>query len=57
MAWKKGRKPEQYLFSITEDFSENWKTFKDEAKHNNQKISVKIYITISTIMSDLRNTK
>ena len=54
MAWKKGRKPEQYLFSITEDFSENWKTFKDEAKHNNQKISASLR---SAVNSKINNEK
>ena len=34
MVWKKGKKPEQYLFTITEDFSNDWKSFKKEAKEN-----------------------
>ena len=34
MVWKKGKKPEQYLFTITEEFSDNWKSFKEEAKGN-----------------------
>ena len=39
MGWKEGKKPEQYLFTITETFSENWKSFKKEAKENNQNVS------------------
>ena len=39
MVWKKGKKPEQYLFTITDEFSDNWKSFKEEANNNNQKIS------------------
>ena len=27
MAWKKGKKPEQYLFTITDEFSNNWKSY------------------------------
>ena len=32
MAWKEGKKPEQYLFTITEEFTEDWKLLKDKAK-------------------------
>ena len=48
MVWKKGKKPEQYLFTITEDFSDNWKSFKEEAKDNNQNISELLRNTVSS---------
>ena len=32
MGWKDGKKPEQYLFTITDDFSENWNALKEKAK-------------------------
>ncbi|MFL2944653.1 MAG: PIG-L deacetylase family protein [Candidatus Poseidoniales archaeon] len=39
MVWKKGQKPEQYLFTITDEFANDWKTLKDGAKKNGQNIS------------------
>jgi N-acetylglucosamine malate deacetylase 1 len=39
MVWKKGQKPEQYLFTITEEFATDWKILKQRAKKNNQNIS------------------
>ena len=39
MGWKDGKKPEQYLFTITEDFSDNWKALKDKAKKGKNNIS------------------
>ena len=33
MGWKDGKKPEQYLFTITEDFSDDWNTLKKKAKN------------------------
>lgn len=39
MVWKKGQKPEQYLFTITDEFADDWKTLKDGAKKNGQNIS------------------
>jgi len=39
MVWKKGQKPEQYLFTITEEFVTDWKILKQRAKKNNQNIS------------------
>ena len=48
MVWKKGKKPEQYLFTITEDFSNDWKSFKKEAKENEQNISELLRNTVSS---------
>ena len=48
MVWKKGKKPEQYLFTITEDFSNDWKSFKKEAKENKQNISELLRNTVSS---------
>ena len=39
MAWKDGKKPEQYLFTITEDFTENWQALKKKAKKDKNNIS------------------
>ena len=39
MVWKKGQKPEQYLFTITDEFADDWKILKDDAKKNGQNIS------------------
>ena len=39
MGWKDGKKPEQYLFTITEDFSDNWKALKDKEKKDKNNIS------------------
>jgi LmbE family N-acetylglucosaminyl deacetylase len=39
MAWKDGKKPEQYLFTITEDFAENWQALKKKAKKDKNNIS------------------
>ena len=39
MGWKDGKKPEQYLFTITEEFSDNWKALKDKAKKEKNNIS------------------
>ena len=36
MVWKKGKKPEQYLFTITEEFTNDWNTFKNKASENKQ---------------------
>ena len=39
MGWKDGKKPEQYLFTITEDFSDYWSTLKEKAKKDKGNIS------------------
>ena len=39
MAWKDGKKPEQYLFTITEDFAKNWQALKKKAKKDKNNIS------------------
>ncbi|MEC9333357.1 MAG: PIG-L family deacetylase, partial [Candidatus Thermoplasmatota archaeon] len=39
MVWKDGKRPEQYLFTITQDFSKDWKALKDNAKQGNRNIS------------------
>ena len=57
MVWKKGKKPEQYLFTITEEFSNNWKSFKKEAKDNKQNISELLRNTVSSKVSNVKNKK
>ena len=48
MVWKKGKKPEQYLFTITEEFTNDWNTFKNKASENNQNISNLLRNTVSS---------
>ena len=57
MVWKKGKKPEQYLFTITEEFSDNWKSFKEEAKSNKQNISELLRNTVSSKITNEKNKK
>ena len=52
MVWKKGKKPEQYLFTITEEFSKNWKSFKKEAKDSKQNISELLRNTVRTKLAN-----
>tara|TARA_R100000654_G_C2625705_1_gene119280 strand:- start:194 stop:352 length:159 start_codon:yes stop_codon:yes gene_type:complete len=39
MGWKKENRPPHYLFPISEDFSEDWKEFKDKAAKDNTSIA------------------
>ena len=39
MGWKDGKRPEQYLFTITDDFADDWKALKLNAKRDNRNIS------------------
>ena len=39
MGWKDGKRPEQYLFTITNDFADDWKTLKLSAKQSKRNIS------------------
>ena len=57
MVWKKGKKPEQYLFTITEEFSKNWKSFKKEAKDNKQNISELLRNTVRTKLANDKKKK
>ena len=54
MVWKKGKKPEQYLFTITEEFSNDWNSFKNKASENRQNISD---LLRSTVSSKINNDK
>jgi len=57
MAWKKGKKPEQYLFTITDEFSDNWTSFKKEAKENNQNISELLRNTVKSKLTKGKEKK
>ena len=48
MVWKKGKKPEQYLFTITEEFTNDWNAFKNKARENKQNISNLLRNTVSS---------
>ena len=55
MVWKKGKKPEQYLFTITEEFTNDWNTFKNKASENKQNISNLLRNTVSSrINNDMK---
>lgn len=57
MVWKKGQKPEQYLFTITEDFANDWKILKERAKNNNQNISEDLRSSVNLKNEMSRNKK
>ena len=48
MGWKDGKKPEQYLFTITEDFSDNWTSLKKKAKKDKKNISDALTAAVSS---------
>ena len=48
MGWKDGKKPEQYLFTITEDFSKDWKGLKEKAKREKLNISDALRSAVSS---------
>ena len=48
MGWKDGKKPEQYLFTITEDFSEDWQSLKEKAKKEKLNISDALRSAVSS---------
>ena len=48
MGWKDGKKPEQYLFTITEDFSKDWKDLKEKAKREKLNISDALRSAVSS---------
>ena len=57
MVWKKGKKPEQYLFTITEEFSNNWSSFKNKARDNKQNISDLLRNTVSAKINNDKKKK
>ena len=48
MGWKDGKKPEQYLFTITDDFSENWNALKEKAKKDDNNISDALRLAVNS---------
>ena len=48
MGWKDGKKPEQYLFTITEDFSDDWGSLKRKAKKDKKNISDALRAAVSS---------
>ena len=57
MVWKKGQKPEQYLFTITEEFANDWNILKQKAKKNNQNISKALRNTVHSKNEESRKKK
>ena len=54
MGWKDGKKPEQYLFTITEDFSEDWQSLKEKAKKEKLNISDALRSAVSSKIENNR---
>ena len=54
MGWKDGKKPEQYLFTITEDFSDNWGALKEKAKKDKSNISDALRSAVSSKIENNR---
>ena len=52
MGWKDGKKPEQYLFTITDDFSENWNALKEKAKKDENNISDALRLAVNSKVED-----
>ena len=57
MVWKKGQKPEQYLFTITEAFANDWNILKQRAKKNKQNISKALRDTVHSKNEESRKKK
>ena len=57
MVWKKGQKPEQYLFTITEEFIDDWKMLKARAKNNNQNISETLRNSVNSENEKIRKKR
>ena len=57
MVWKKGQKPEQYLFTITEEFANEWNILKQRAKKNKQNISEVLRNAVNSKNQTLRKKK
>ncbi len=57
MAWKEGKKPEQYLFTITEEFANDWKYLKSKAKKESRNISEILRETVRAKITDKKQKK
>ena len=57
MGWKDGKKPEQYLFTVTESFSKDWAIFKKKAKKNNRNISDALRTAVNSDISKEKTKK
>lgn len=54
MVWKDGKRPEQYLFTITEEFTEDWKSLKAKAKREKRNISESLRDAVSSKINNLQ---
>jgi len=52
MVWKEGKKPEQYLFTITEDFADDWRLLKKKAKKERRNVSEALRETVRSKMKE-----
>tara|TARA_B100002051_G_scaffold33174_1_gene26161 strand:- start:3780 stop:4550 length:771 start_codon:yes stop_codon:yes gene_type:complete len=52
MVWKEGKKPEQYLFTITEEFANDWKRLKNKAKQESRNVSEVLRDSVTSKIND-----
>ena len=57
MAWKEGKKPEQYLFTITQEFADDWKRLKNKAKQESRNVSEVLRDSVTSKISDGQQKK
>ena len=57
MAWKEGKKPEQYLFTITEEFANDWKCLKNKAKQESRNVSEVLRDSVTSKINDEHQKK
>ena len=57
MAWKEGKKPEQYLFTITEEFAADWKRLKNKAKQESRNVSEVLRDSVTSKINDEHQKK
>ena len=57
MVWKEGKKPEQYLFTITEEFAADWKRLKNKAKQESRNVSEVLRDSVTSKINDEHQKK
>ena len=51
MGWKDGKRPEQYLFTITDDFADDWKALKLSAKPSKTSTLTPLFVELNLVAS------
>ena len=57
MTWKEGKKPEQYLFTITQEFADDWKRLKNKAKQESRNVSEVLRDSVTSKINDEHQKK